>query len=258
MNGYPSIGSRSRLGIVGSHYRMSRPNEVAPDGVLDWWLPPRRGHPLTDLRPDGPQVIPQGVRESDSHQCLTRHQLPSERMFPNGYRLISRVLVTHGPEEDYYRSWDAKRERHFAGLTYTESEFPDLWHREEFYYADVHPAAYPYNDLYGFYDVAWDGATRIMCNSYYRGNSRRKAGKVLRGLHNGRRIHSGSFHLLGHLQQLAWIGLRFEEGDLYRAVVEAARAIEEEARGFGGVAHVTELLRLAGSVRWAEFLEVVE
>ncbi|MGH7927042.1 MAG: hypothetical protein ACREQV_04540 [Candidatus Binatia bacterium] len=173
-------------------------------------------------------------------------------MFPNGYRRIIHVLVTHLSEVEYFRRWEERRVEYFAGLSYTNEEFPDLWDREEIYYSDAHPAAYPYNDLYGFYDVAWDGGSRIMCNSYYRADARRKAGKILKGVRGGRSLQPNSFYLLHHLQQLAWISLQVNEVEFERSLVTAVERIAEEARDFGGVAHVEEVLRLATATRWAE------
>lgn len=177
-------------------------------------------------------------------------------MFPHRYRRIAQAVVTHHSEEEYFGRWDERRGEYFAGLSYTKEELPDLWAREEIYYSDEHPAAYPYNDLYGFYDIAWDGDSRIMCNSYYRADARRKAGKILKGVRSGRSLRPNSFYLLHHLQQLAWIALQFNEAEFERSLVTAAERIAKEAREFGGVAHVEQLLRMATATRWTQFLDV--
>lgn len=166
-----------------------------------------------------------------------------------GDRPLFTIMVTHRSEGDFYDRYEAQRERAAAEMSANPNE--DDWF--SFPYAREHPAAFPFNDLYGFFEVLWDGGTRILTESYFRGDARRKAGQRLKRIH-GASLKASGFHLYQHRHDLAWLRPGATRADIQASVEMALREVRRLADELGGIAHMAEAHAILPHVDWDRVL----
>lgn len=175
-------------------------------------------------------------------------------MIPTHARLLFRVPVTHLTEEEYDSRWRDERKRRFELWGERVPELGDPPSNAEILYWAEHPPTYPYNDLYGFIEVYWDGGTRIQAESYFLGDARRTAGRHLRHLHQGLRLRSGKYYPYHHRQDLAWLPRGFTEAQARQAVHAALSETRRLAQQVRGVVHLEQYERMIAFVRWHKVL----
>jgi hypothetical protein len=175
-------------------------------------------------------------------------------MLPKRARLIARVLVTHRTEENFGKSWDRSCARTLAELGVPPTPLGSAQSGPEIAYFASNPRAFPYNDLYGFVDVYWDGGTRILANAYFRGDARRRAGKVLRTRWNVGRLKGAGYYLHSHMRELAWFPRHADDERIRTALLEALLEVERLARELKGNALTSTWRRFVPLVQWTAYL----
>ena len=166
-------------------------------------------------------------------------------------RLLFRVMVTHDTDHDFHEKKRARFERDLADAGAKPTSLGSEPTSLEITLTDLDPAAYPFNDLYDFFAVFWDGGVRIMANGYFRGDGRRKAGKRLKNLHGGRTLLSRGFYELYHRKELARIYGTTGSREIREAVLVSLGKVEGIARSNKGVALIDSEKLIASFTDWA-------
>ena len=160
-------------------------------------------------------------------------------------RLLFRVMVTHRDQHAFHAARESRSER-LAGDFGIDPREP--WFDEWRFSKD--PPTYPYNDIYGFFEIFWDGGTRVLANCYFRGDARRRAGRRLRAAAGGQDLRSQGFFLHWHRKELAWLPNTPSPQSIRRVLSMALDRVDDAAKDLGGVAHLDHARTMLPHVNW--------
>jgi hypothetical protein len=165
---------------------------------------------------------------------------------------LSRIPIVHRGEREYHAAWTTQRLRHFERMGGPPPNDAQPDGRTLHYWAS-NPPTWPFADLYGFADVFWDGGTRILADTYYRGDGRYAAGRALRRIQETRLL-AQEYYMLAHRIDLAYLARRFDAAVAATAVNAALDQVEEHAQSLRGVALTEDVRRLLTAVDWPQVL----
>jgi hypothetical protein len=140
-------------------------------------------------------------------------------------KLLARVPVTGHSEQEWGATWESRCDKALSGFDEPTRTLAGRMYRA------ANPYDFPYNDLFGFVEVYWDGGNNILGEFYFLGDARRRPGKIMRALSPVPLKSSGYFRYR-HRERLAWLMPGYKEAS--EALVEAFDRVEDvvaEQRG---------------------------
>ena len=125
-------------------------------------------------------------------------------------------------------------------------EFNALWQRQlEHAYPERHgeqriiggfaatfPKIHLLNDLVGVAEMFWDGGRRILADFYFRADSRRKFGRLLKS-RSSARLNPRRFCMLCHAVEIGGLPLYSTETERRKDLLDALHRVEAEAADLG-------------------------